>query len=246
MPKDSPFPSEVQRDLFAAISRNDWRDAEKAIRDGANVNEQNSLNNLTPLQFAAAISRDTTRCAEILLAHGADISPRADGTASPLSLAIGNDKIALMRLIMNHTKSIGSEEDFYPLHCAVVHDKSDCLKILLEEFGDDFGIDIEEKSEEGIAPLHLAAQLGRKLCAEILLDHGCNIDILDKDDETPLHHAEAFDKPELVNFLFTRGANPNLLDRDGCAAIQYRKPDTTVRSAMHTGRATSKTRSGTI
>lgn len=230
MSKDSTF-TEAQRNLFAAISRGEEKDVEKAIRDGAKINEQNPVNNLTPLQFAAATrlnnTINNTKCAKVLIDNGADISARADGTSSPFSLAIGNDKIELMRLIVNHH---GFDElSEHPLHCAIAHDKSDCLEILLT----DFVMSIKMMNDEDMTPLHLAAKLGRNVCAEILLSHNnelnkCDVNALDPDGRTPLHYAFNFDRPELAELLLSYGADPDLTDRHGRSAISYAKNPATA------------------
>jgi hypothetical protein len=67
-------------------------------------------------------------------------------------------------------------------------------------------------------PLHKVALWGDTEAAEILLDHGADIDGLGEDDETALHRAVVGRKPEMIRLLLSRGANADIKNRYGESA----------------------------
>jgi len=80
---------------------------------------------------------------------------------------------------------------------------------------------IEQHSNDGWTPLHLAAFFGHSDLADALLDRGAPIDALSTNamKNTPLHAAAAGGKTELVQLLLNRGANPNARQEGGWTAL---------------------------
>ena len=68
----------------------------------------------------------------------------------------------------------------------------------------------------GAYPLHLAVVKGNKEIAQLLLDHGAQIDgkAKNKDEATPLHWAAFFGQKDMVSLLINAGAPINMLDRN--------------------------------
>ena len=66
----------------------------------------------------------------------------------------------------------------------------------------------------GAYPLHLAVVKGNKEIAQLLLDHGAQIDVKakNKDEATPLHWAAFFGQKDMVSLLINAGAPVNMLD----------------------------------
>lgn len=78
-------------------------------------------------------------------------------------------------------------------------------KVLIEA-----GAAVDGLPTSGETPLHGAASLGEPTVAEVLLDHGANVEIVAKypgiPDGTPLDFAVHFGMVEVVDLLFRRGA----------------------------------------
>ena len=66
----------------------------------------------------------------------------------------------------------------------------------------------------GAYPLHLAVVKGNKEIAQMLLNHGAQIDgkAKNKDEATPLHWAAFFGQKDMVSLLINAGAPINMLD----------------------------------
>jgi ankyrin repeat protein len=67
-------------------------------------------------------------------------------------------------------------------------------------------------------PLHKVAIWGDIEAAEVLLDHGADVNALGEDDETALHRAVIGQKPDMVRLLLGRGANADIENRYGDSA----------------------------
>ena len=70
-------------------------------------------------------------------------------------------------------------------------------------------------------PLHCAVLWNRPAIAEILLDHGADIELRDPDRETtPLRYAIVYCKRDLIPLLLERGANAAATKEGGTTAWQ--------------------------
>ena len=67
-------------------------------------------------------------------------------------------------------------------------------------------------------PLHKIAIWGDVAAAEVLLDHGADINARGEDDDTPLHRAIMGGHAEMVSLLLSRGANAEQRDRYGSSS----------------------------
>ena len=89
-------------------------------------------------------------------------------------------------------------------------------------------------SEDGFAPLHLAAYFGRLDAAELLLDRSADIEARSTNSRlrhvTPLHSAAAGRQTAVAVLLLDRGADPNVVQPGGwtplhqAAANGHRRP----------------------
>jgi ankyrin repeat protein len=81
------------------------------------------------------------------------------------------------------------------------------LALLLER-----GAKVEEQHYLGTTALHFAARVGAVEMAELLLDHGADIDRkgrkFDASGQTPLECALERDQHEFASFLLQKGARP--------------------------------------
>ncbi len=89
-----------------------------------------------------------------------------------------------------------------------------------------WGAELNKIGPSGQTPLHIAAEKGRPIVTELLLEHGAEIDGKDSNDHTPLHTAIMSGRTQVAELLIKRGAvikpdilledmvHNNLMDRD--------------------------------
>ena len=93
-----------------------------------------------------------------------------------------------------------------PAMVSIKFGKLEALKYLLEK-----GADESLKTTQGKIPLlSIASGAGSIAAVEMLLSHGCNIDVRDSGGDTPLGHAARLGNTEVVEYLLAQGANPLL------------------------------------
>ena len=88
------------------------------------------------------------------------------------------------------------------------------------------GARVDLQSNDGTAPLHLAAQLGWREGAELLLSQRANPNIANSRGETPLILAVQRRDLVMVRLLLSQGADPNQTDSvAGYSALDYARQD---------------------
>jgi len=87
---------------------------------------------------------------------------------------------------------------------------------------------IEEKQlapdvmdDNGLSPLHLAAQAGHSKVVRALLDLGAIANQVDKNGSTPLMYAMLGTNKEIASLLIEKGADPNTQDHQGQTPLMY-------------------------
>lgn len=70
-------------------------------------------------------------------------------------------------------------------------------------------------------PLHSAILWNRREVAEVLLDHGADLEQRDPDRQTtPLRYAVMYAKVDLIPLLISRGANQGAIEEGGLTAVE--------------------------
>ncbi|GAB1311782.1 NACHT domain-containing protein [Madurella fahalii] len=155
----------------------------------------------TPLWEAAA--QGHARVVEILLAHGADSLARdyGDWTTIDEAATAGYDDV--VRVLAQHDKSILEEGG--ALHYAAVQQQLSTIRILI-----DHGIDVDNKRNGGITPLHQAIRTGaRTEVVECLLEAGASVSHPVKSGWRPIHRAAFYGLVDVAEALRVRGAEIN-------------------------------------
>jgi uncharacterized protein len=81
----------------------------------------------------------------------------------------------------------------------------------------DNGADVDARNNDGIAPLHLAAD---PEMVQLLVERGAHIDSKSKQGDTPLHiHCTEPDTEAIIDKLIRLGANVNLLNKSGLTPL---------------------------
>jgi ankyrin repeat protein len=83
------------------------------------------------------------------------------------------------------------------------------------------GANPEVKDRWGICPFHWACYLGDITLAQLCIDGGVDINVLDRDDETALHWACDGNSLKLAEFLLDLGLNSNAKTRSGKTPLDY-------------------------
>ena len=106
---------------------------------------------------------------------------------------------------------IKSGQGYSALHVAAHrHGNSSCVIKLIE-----LGLPVNDKTNDGTTPLHLAIQSGDIECVTILLNNKANVESTDKRGETPLHWASRYNRIAIIDILLSRGAFINATSHDG-------------------------------
>lgn len=94
--------------------------------------------------------------------------------------------------------------------CAINGDASGVASLLAENPA---ALNLPE--DNGLTPLHLAAENCHSNVVALLLSKGANINITADDNETPLHLAAQEGCADVVELLLAKGANVNMHDKQG-------------------------------
>eukprot|EP00009_Paramoeba_aestuarina_P000894 CAMPEP_0201515002 /NCGR_PEP_ID=MMETSP0161_2-20130828/6688_1 /ASSEMBLY_ACC=CAM_ASM_000251 /TAXON_ID=180227 /ORGANISM="Neoparamoeba aestuarina, Strain SoJaBio B1-5/56/2" /LENGTH=259 /DNA_ID=CAMNT_0047911703 /DNA_START=61 /DNA_END=841 /DNA_ORIENTATION=+ len=74
---------------------------------------------------------------------------------------------------------------------------------------------IDEKDDNGMTPLHTAADSEQLECVKLLVESGAPINLQDDSGQTPLYIAALCDFEEIALFLLEKGADPSIPDESG-------------------------------
>ncbi|MBL8297712.1 MAG: ankyrin repeat domain-containing protein [Rhodanobacteraceae bacterium] len=91
------------------------------------------------------------------------------------------------------------------------------IKVIRECLGD--GLDPNSRDEDFLTGLIWAGRKGKIESAQVLLEHGAELEAGDKRCRTALFHATVFNHLEFVEYLVARGANVNPVDMHGCTPL---------------------------
>ena len=113
--------------------------------------------------------------------------------------------ITPLELWFNHTYSKGEKPNF------------EIPRLLIQN-----GADINTLGDDGLALLHLAADLGLTTLIQFLLDNGADIDVgNDKYKDTPLIYSVLGNEPDAFALLIKRGAKINAINNFGWTAMDF-------------------------
>lgn len=195
-----------QIDLFCkALIEKDLDGVRRTIEEGANVNK--IYNNGAALHFA--VWKDDLQLAQLLLAHGADVSLKNNKRLTPLHAACISGKNVnynMCKLLVEHGADCNSKADdeTTPFHQALMFHSLKVVQLLV-----DHGADIKVTGEYGMTAIHYAACNLNVDVLEFVVNLGFNIEESDDHGFSALHHAALFSNSGGCEFLLERGALVN-------------------------------------
>eukprot|EP00055_Hartaetosiga_balthica_P014604 m.80881 g.80881 ORF g.80881 m.80881 type:complete len:481 (+) comp8637_c1_seq1:85-1527(+) len=189
--------------LHTACIENSLKVASVLCKYGINVNLID-CDWWTPLHTASACGH--WRIAKLLVSNGADlVAVNADGEL-PIDLA---DDEKTEEFLDEEMKTHGfTEEKRDELR---KKPENDFLQVVQGKL--DAVEDLDEKDEEGITLVHIAACNGWMDALVLLIKNGVDVNAVDNEGNTPLHYAVFFLQYDAVKLLAKSGIDPSLQNR---------------------------------
>ncbi|KAI8363658.1 hypothetical protein B0O80DRAFT_434224 [Mortierella sp. GBAus27b] len=153
--------------------------------------------------FIYSVMNGHTKCVEIFLAHRAEVEASREGDPIPLSLAchFGHDDIALMLIERGSDLHASNADGLEPLHITCREGHARLTRILTTR-----GARVDQEDKYMCwTPLFYAASEGHVECVNILLEAGCNINVLDEHGQTPIYYAASEGHADCVELLVQAG-----------------------------------------
>lgn len=203
------------------------------IDRGADVEGTALKGSATPLYLAASTGNRTA--VDALTAHGANVNAEAAFGGRPFTVAQSQGHREIARLLLESGADACTANAFgeTALHDAAAENDVDMLRTLLDR-----GCDPNTMSRvvpirlpggqrawnmtprNALTPLHIAANCGHILAAELLIQHGADINKQDHQGHTPLHSAVVEGQTEIVSLLLSRGADSAIRNKKGKTPLE--------------------------
>ena len=163
-----------------------------------------------------AIQRNLPEVVEKLLKNGANPNVRANGRVAllfdktieaqtPFELAVNLNRVEILRLFLKQYEFKPVPLSFDILKCMLFSDNFEIAKILL-----DHGL-IDPNSSKQVALMSYAILHGKHQWIKLLLEHGYEVDKVDKYGHTGLHLALMCGNNKIIQLFLEDEANPNQL-----------------------------------
>jgi ankyrin repeat protein len=233
--------------LFYAAEVGSRPIVELLLKKGADANL--ASHNTSPL--LRTVFNKHPDCAELLIAHKAEVNFKDDQGFTPLLAAAANDDIASAKLLLDNgadaeaqipPKSLGfgssfvqnwEHSGFRPIDFAIAKDSPKLAELLLQHHANPNSkftwYDSVNSSTAGTSPLTMAVRKNRPAIVEILLNHGADVNNPTQYGTTALHYAAWNAKTNIAGILLQHGANINALDDNQRTPLFYtvdqREPD---------------------
>jgi len=205
----------------------------------------------TPLHVA--LSNERLEVAKLLLGYGTDVNYPDSLCRSPLQSASRYSHEGLVRLLLDHGANPSASDAMgeTALHEASSAGEPGVVRLLLHH-----GLDVNARSghgrnswhghgqdlhylswepmdSEGWTPLHYAVFWGCIEVAQVLVDHGADMNPPDHGHWTPLHLAAFQGRLQVVDTLLRCGANPHARTTEGHTPFEVVKKCPSSESSRH-------------
>mmetsp|Transcript_37449 Transcript_37449/g.83334 ORF Transcript_37449/g.83334 Transcript_37449/m.83334 type:complete len:429 (-) Transcript_37449:478-1764(-) len=175
-----------------------------------------------------------------LLTSGAVTSLRVVDSQgrTPMNLAVTEEHMEVIKVLLAHDPAVLDLPDSCgdtPLHCAVDGSSMEVLKYLLslkpkvdmqnlnqsEYAAGNWMLEKETIMPYDKTPLHIAVDNGDAERAQLLLEAGANVNLLDFDKRSALHLALEVQDMAMIGLLLEHGADVNQPSQDYVSALHY-------------------------
>lgn len=182
-----------------ATKKNSLPFLELLIDHNLDINEQDTHGD-TPLLLASDGYADNLR---FLLEHNADINIRNFLGETPCHIAIHCEDTKCLELLLSHHPNLKHVDHFGDnvIESVARSGKEVCLRLLLDHTNQNLD-----------TALYVAIENGHKSCAEMLLEHGANINA---GPTTVLYYVSRMGKYDEMKWLLEKGADPNVKNLNG-------------------------------
>ncbi|KXH32664.1 hypothetical protein CSIM01_08029 [Colletotrichum simmondsii] len=172
------------------------------LENRADVND--NAGESSPLQLACkSADYDTVK---LLIENGAEVNREGP---SPLQLACQNAAYDTVKLLVENGAEINTENGTdSPLDLACARSDYDTVKVLVEN-----GATVNPKNTKESWPLYFASQNNMEAIAELLIDHGADVNMrYGRQQQTLLHDAARAGYHAICKILLDNEADPNARD----------------------------------
>ncbi|XGA08445.1 MAG: ankyrin repeat domain-containing protein [Wolbachia endosymbiont of Xenopsylla cheopis] len=200
--------AKLDRELFTAVQDGNLNKVKDLIKNGANL-EARDKDGKTPLDLAtprdciniqeifkqvqldrelliAVESGNLNEVENLVVNKNADVNTNVDEYGwTPLHFAASGSKFDIVKFLFDKNANIKAKDAYgnTPLHIAAQHSG----KLEIVEFLLDKNISgINDVTNDGLTPLHVAVKSNKLGTVKLLLDRGASIGIKDKHNRTPL------------------------------------------------------------
>ena len=173
----------------------------RARLDAGDDLAQRDANGLMPLHTALLLGQ--REIALELIRRGAGLNARTRDGSTPLTLAIDQNYIDVLDLLLERKATIDlATGGRIALVSAVEQNREEMVARLMRA-----GAQVNRRNADGETALHVAANLGYQRMVERLLAAGADINAAAPDGRTPIHYAVLNNKDEVADLLYARGAS---------------------------------------
>lgn len=198
--------AEMNEQLFRAVREKDAQAVANIIKEGADINAQDS-NGRTPLMIATR--RNDAATAKILIDAGADVNIQDHIKDTPFLYAGAEGYLEILKL----TIDAGADPKITNRYggTALIPASEHGYVEVVEELLTRTEIDVNHVNNLGWTALLEAIILNdggvkQQQTVQLLIDHGADVNIADRDQVTPLQHAREKGFTEIERILIKAGA----------------------------------------
>lgn len=191
--------------------------AKRLIEQGADINDCDNQNGITPLH--CAVYQGNEEMTEMLIDSQANVNATCKSGRTVLHLAAEQGHRRLIRLLLHRrvNSRTADQEGATALQLAVGTAYDEAIVPLLIKSR--FDMDVQN-TVTGNTALHLAVELKRPRILAFLLEKGASMNVLSRDGLTALQLACKLDNCEAVSLLLERGAQLETRSSHGTTALQ--------------------------
>lgn len=217
--------------LMSAAANNDLEQIKFLLKNNVNINERSKLGitfGITALM--AAVRCGNLEAVKLLLDNGADINAADLNCNTALMYACENEHLSIVRELLKKSPDLDdlNKQAQTALSIAVIHGFFEIAKELIEHKAPVNNLSFE------YSPLMYAAEYGHLDLANLLIDHGANVDEYIDSETTALTFAIDNNHLDMVELLIRRGAKIDIIQGEGedkielhhlCYAVNSGKPE---------------------